>query len=145
MMSKDEVVETFEEYAVYLRLDDQEHRAFAYDKAGRAIRKERRIPSNPAEIKNVGGSIREAVVELQYGSTIDELAKLKDKYSWFGELSQIEGLGPSRARAIHNTLDVDTLQDVLDKSEELTDVDGIGPKTASDIVEQARAIEHSQY
>jgi DNA polymerase/3'-5' exonuclease PolX len=131
MMSKDEVVEAFEEYAVYLRLDDQESRAFAYDKAGRAIRKERRIPSNPAEIKNIGGSIREAVVELQYGSTIDELA-------------QIEGLGPSRARAIHDTLDVDTLQDVLDKSDELTDVDGIGPKTASNIVERARAIEDSR-
>lgn len=43
-MSKNEVVDSLEEYADFLRVDGQAGRAHAYEKAARAIQKSNRIP-----------------------------------------------------------------------------------------------------
>ena len=134
-MSKENVVTALEEYADFLRIDGQNGRAHAYDKAARAIQQSNRIPPNPARLNNVGPSTREAIIDIQNGTGVKELETLKEKYTWYDELKDVNYIGPQRATKIHNTLNIETLEKLalVAKAGDLQLINGIGPKTAQKI------------
>ena len=132
-MSQDDVADTLQEYAEFLRLDGQEGRAHAYDKASRSVRMARYIPPNPARLDNVGGSTREAIIDLENGTGIDELSRLRERYSWYDEFKGIQNIGPARAKKIRDVLGIETLDRLAlaARNGDLQEISGIGPKTSS--------------
>jgi len=128
------------EYATYLELDGQSGRAHAYDRAARAIQTANYLPPNPADLDGVGDSIRTTIAKWQRSGTIEELDDLKNQYPWFEELRQVSHVGPARARALHEKLRVDDLDDLLlvARNGDLILIDGVGPKTAEKIERSAK-------
>jgi|APHM01.1.fsa_nt_gi DNA polymerase IV (family X) len=138
MSKADDLAEVLDEYATYLELDGQEGRAHAYDKAARTLRQARYVPPNPADLDGIGDAIRTKIAQYQRAGEIDELTALKNDYSWYAELRKIDGVGPKRARQMHEKLNIDTIDDVLLVGSDLTLLSGVGPKTASNILDAAR-------
>jgi DNA polymerase (family 10) len=134
-MSKDEIADTLETYADFLRLDGQEGRANGYDKAARAIRTASYIPPNPSRLNGVGGSTRETVIDLENGMGIDELEELREEYPWYDAFREVKHIGPARAKQINETLGVSTLDklELVAKEGDLELISGIGPATAEKI------------
>lgn len=134
-MSKNDIADTLEEYAEFLRLDGQDGRAHAYEKAARSVRISSYIPPNPARLDNVGDSTRETIIDLENGMGIDELDELKDEYSWYAEFNDVKHVGPARAKEIKETLGVETLDklSLVARNGDLELINGIGPATAEKI------------
>lgn len=137
--SQEQLSNLLEEYATYLKLDEQHSRAHAYDKAARAIRTSSYLPPDPSNIDGIGDSIRTTIAKWQRSGTIEELEELKMQYDWFAELKDVSQIGPARAKQLHFKLRVDNLDDLLlvAKEGDLTLIDGVGPKTAEKIRKSA--------
>ena len=138
MTKQEDLADELEALASFLRLDGQENRAIGYEKAARNIRRAPYIPPNPADIDGVGESIRTTIARWQRSGKIDELESLREKYAWFDDLNCVKYIGPKRARKIHEKLSVETIDDLLLVGQDLTLVNGIGPKTADKILSSAR-------
>jgi DNA polymerase/3'-5' exonuclease PolX len=138
MVSK--LVDTLEEYSAYLELDGQEGRSHAYQKAANSIRGRRMIPPDPSDIDGVGDAIRTKIAKYQRSGEINELSALKEEYSWFGELKEVNGIGPSRAEQIHEKFNVETLDDLILVGNDLTLLPRVGEKRASNIIESAKKV-----
>lgn len=136
-MSKDAVADTLEEYAEFLRLDGQNGRANGYEKAARAVRTASYIPPNPARLDGIGASTREAVIDLENGVGIDELEELREEYQYYDEFRDVAYIGPARAKQIHETFGIETLDklELVAREGDLQLIDGIGPATAEKIKE----------
>jgi len=139
-MNKKDIVDEFQLYAELLRLDGEKSRAFAYEKASVGLSKAKFIPPNPALINGIGDSIRERIVDLDCGRGIGNLEQLKQRYPWYAELSQVDGLGPKRAQAIYDEFGITTVEELIDLGESITDVSGIGDKTASTVIGNAQDV-----
>lgn len=135
-----ELSKQLEEYATYLELDGQDGRAHAYDKAARSIRTASYLPPNPADLNGVGDSIRTTIAKYQRSGTIPELEGLKEDYPWFDELKDVKHIGPARARALHEELHVDDIDDLLLVGDDVTMLSGVGPKTAEKIMDSAQEL-----
>jgi DNA polymerase (family 10) len=135
MSNVEEISNKLEEYADFLRLDGQNGRAHAYEKAARAIRKRGWIPPNPARLNGIGGSTREAVIDLENGMGIDELEALKEKYPWYDEFRKVKHVGPARAKEIHEKFGVSSLDKLklVAREGDLQLISGVGPATAEKI------------
>ena len=133
-----ELADVLEEYATYLKLDEQDGRAMAYDRAARTIRTASYLPPNPADLDRVGDSIRTTIAKYQRSGKISELEELKEEYSWFGDLKDVSQLGPERARRIHHKFNVDDINDLIMVGDDVTMISGIGPKTAEKIMASAK-------
>lgn len=133
-----ELAEVLDEYSTFLEIDGQDGRAYAYDKAARSIRRANYLPPDPAEIDGIGDSIRTTIARWQRSGEIAELEQLKEEYSYYNELQHVDNIGPSRAKQINEKLSVEDVDDLLLVGDDLTLVDGIGPKTADKILSSAR-------
>lgn len=134
-MSKEEIADELDEYASFLKLDGQTGRAHAYEKAARTIRMASYIPPNPARLDGIGSSTREAVIDLENGMGIDELEKLRERYSWYDAFREVKHIGPSRAQQLHEKFNISTLDklEMVARNGDLELVSGIGPATADKI------------
>jgi len=132
---QEQLSDLLDEYATYLKLDGQDGRAHAYDKAARAIRTASYLPPNPADITGVGGSIRTTIAKWQRSGEIEELNDLRERYPWYNELNDVQHVGPARAKQLHEKLRVDDLDDLrlVARNGDLTLIDGVGPATAEKI------------
>ncbi len=126
------------EYALYLDADGRSGYSSTIGNAAENIRKADTIPPNPAEIDGVGPKLRDLIMEYEVSGEIQELEELKQKYPYLGQLSKIRGVGPERARRIYETLNISTVEEVIDAN--LTEVDGIGEKTAAKITRSAKGL-----
>lgn len=131
----EEIADTLEEYAEFLRLDGQEGRAHAYEKAARSLRIAGYAPPNPARLDGIGDATRETIIDVENGMEIDELEELKDEYSWYAEFGQVKHVGPSRAKQLHETFNISTLDklEIVARNGDLQMVSGIGSATAEKI------------
>lgn len=136
-MNTDTTADVLEEYATFLRIDGQEGRAYAYEGAAREIRARRFLPPDPAEIDGIGEQIRDTLATYQRSGYIPELDDLKAEYDWYDELRQVDGIGPSRAKQLHEKFNINTVDELIMVGDDLTVADGIGPTRADKILDAA--------
>ena len=137
----EQLADTLEEYSTYLELDGQEGRAHAYDRAARAIRNRGYIPPNPADIDGVGEAVRDTITEYQTSGEISDLQSLKEDHHYYENLKNIDGVGPTRARQMHDRLRIDTVSDVILVGDDLTLLPRVGERRAENIVKSAKNID----
>lgn len=143
MSKTDDIADVLAEFATYLELDGQDGRAHAYDRAARALRKRRYCPPDPSDIDNIGPSIRTTIAKYQRAGEIKELSALKDEYSWFDELKQVDGVGPSRAEQLHEKFNIETIDDLILVGQDLTLLPRVGKKRAQNILDSAHEVRNN--
>src|ERR671915_1561661 len=137
-MRNGEIAEAFEELASLYELDGAVvYRVVAYRNAAKAIREagvsvaELAKQGRTAELAGVGKTIAEKIDALLETGSIPSADKLKQRIpSGLIEVTRIPGLGPKRARLLHDELGITSLEDVRRAVEDgsIKDVRGFGPK-----------------
>ena len=95
------------ELAVYYELEDDRHRAFAYDRAAKAVEAANGLhrlieEGRLEELPGVGPSIARVVAEIARRGTVSVLERLRDKWPAIViELAQLPKVGVTRARKIY--------------------------------------------
>ena len=127
-----EIRDVMELYAEYLDLDGRAGKARGVRGAANSVGQARFIPPDPCDIDGIGPSWREVVNEIRRRGTCSELEQLKERYSYYEELQDVEGIGPSTAQRLAEVGGIETKEE-LDKaieSGDILEIPRIGPKTA---------------
>ena len=143
-MRNGEIAEAFEELASLYELDGAVvYRVLAYRNAAKAIREagvsvaELSRQGRAAELAGVGKTIAEKIEALLESGSIPSADKLKQRIpSGLIEVTRLPGLGPKRARVLHEQLGVRSLDDLRRAAEDgsLADVPGFGPKAQENVM-----------
>jgi DNA polymerase (family 10) len=131
----DEIANELESLSAHLELDGKPKESIAYSNAADTIRQHKLIPADPSQLDGVGETIRGNIVEYMENDEIEKLESLRDRYPYLDELRQVEGIGPKTAKRIHETLGIEQVGELKERSDELPEVHRIGEKTAENIVE----------
>jgi DNA polymerase (family X) len=143
-MRNGEIAEAFEELASLYELDGAVvYRVLAYRSAAKAIREagvsvaELSRQGRAEELAGVGKTIAEKIDSLLESGSIPSADKLKQRIpSGLVEVTRIPGLGPKRARALHDQLGICSLDDLRRAAEagQLEGVPGFGPKAQENVL-----------
>src|SRR3954470_20330068 len=143
-MRNGEIAEAFEELASLYELDGAVvYRVLAYRNAAKSIREagvsvaEMAREGSADKLPGIGKTIAEKIVALLDTGSIPSADKLKQRIpSGLIEVTRIPGLGPKRARALHEQLGIESLDDLRKAAEDgrLEDVPGFGPKAAENVL-----------
>jgi DNA polymerase (family X) len=88
------------------------------------------------EVPGVGKKLAASITEMLHHGTFPELEAAKEEYpAGLVELTQVAGVGPTRARQFYEKLGVDSVDALLDAldSGDLSRVGGMGEKTVANI------------
>jgi DNA polymerase (family 10) len=139
-----EIAEAFEELASLYELDGAVvYRVVAYRNAAKAIREagvsvaELAKQGRAAELQGVGKTIAEKIDALLESGSIPSADKLKQRIpSGLVEITRIPGLGPKRARLLHDELGVSSIGELREAAEmgRLKDVKGFGAKAEENLL-----------
>ena len=148
-MRNGEIAEAFEELASLYELDGAVvYRVVAYRNAAKAIREAGVSVADMArqgradELAGVGKTIAEKIDALLESGSIPSADKLKARVPpGLVAVTRIPGLGPKRARLLHEHLGVASLEDLRASAEagRLTGVPGFGPKAQEKLLGQLAA------
>jgi DNA polymerase (family 10) len=137
-MRNGEIAEAFEELASLYELDGAVvYRVVAYRNAAKAIREagvsveELARQGRVTELAGVGKTIAEKIDALLETGSIPSADKLKQRIpSGLVEITRIPGLGPKRAKLLHDELGIGSIDELRRAAEQgrLKDVKGFGPK-----------------
>ncbi|HEX2415170.1 MAG TPA: DNA polymerase/3'-5' exonuclease PolX [Thermoleophilaceae bacterium] len=143
-MRNGEIAEAFEELASLYELDGAVvYRVVAYRNAAKAIRdsgvsvEEMARQGRVEELSGVGKTIAEKIDALLETGSIPSADKLKAKIpAGLVEITRIPGLGPKRAKLLHDHLGVSSLDDLRRAAEDgsLKDVPGFGRKAEENVL-----------
>ena len=143
-MKNSEIAAAFDELANLYELDGAVvYRVQAYRNAAKAIRDagasvaELAGQGRAAELPGVGKTIAEKIDALIGQGDIPSAVKLRARIpSGLVQVTRIPGLGPKRARLLHQELGVETLEDLRRAAEEerLRTVAGFGPKAEQNVL-----------
>jgi DNA polymerase (family X) len=143
-MRNGEIAEAFEELASLYELDGAVvYRVQAYRNAAKAIREsgvsvaELARAGRAEELPGIGKTIAEKIGALLENGSIPSADKLKQRVpSGLVEVTRIPGLGPKRARVLHERLGVESLDDLRQAAEDgrLKDVPGFGTKAEENVL-----------
>ena len=143
-MRNGEIAEAFEELASLYELDGAVvYRVVAYRNAAKAIREagvsveELAKQGRTVELAGVGKTIAEKIDALLETGSIPSADKLKQRIpSGLVEITRIPGLGPKRAKLLHDELGVSTLAELREAAEagRLKDVKGFGKKAEENLL-----------
>ena len=143
-MRNGEIAEAFEELASLYELDGAVvYRVVAYRNAAKAIREagvsveELAKQGRAAELSGVGKTIAEKIDALLEGGSIPSADKLKQRIpSGLVEVTRIPGLGPKRAKLLHDQIGVNSIDDLKRAAEsgQLKDVKGFGKKAEENVL-----------
>lgn len=141
-MKQEEIADELDAFADFLRVDGQTGRANGYDRAARSVRMASYLPANPARLDGIGGSTRDKVITLENGGSLTELEELRSEYPWYEAFRNVKHIGPSRARTIHETFKISTLDklEMVVRNGDIQMVNGIGPATADEILESIESL-----
>jgi DNA polymerase (family X) len=138
-----EIADAFEELASLYELDGAVvYRVLAYRNAAKSIREagvsveEMAREGKADELAGIGKTIAEKIVTLLDTGSIPSADKLKKRIpSGLIEVTRIPGLGPKRARALHEQLGIESLDDLRKAAEDgrLKDVPGFGSKAEENV------------
>jgi DNA polymerase (family X) len=143
-MRNGEIAEAFEELASLYELDGAVvYRVVAYRNAAKAIREagvsvaELAKQGRAEELAGVGKTIAEKIEALLETGSIPSADKLKQRIpSGLVEVTRIPGLGPKRAKLLHDELGVSSIDDLRHAAEsgQLKDVKGFGAKAEENVL-----------
>src|ERR671910_444660 len=143
-MRNGEIAEAFEELASLYELDGAVvYRVVAYRHAAKAIREagvsvaELAKQGRAVELAGVGKTIAEKIDVLLETGTIPSADKLKQRVpSGLVEVTRIPGLGPKRAKLLHDQIGVSSIDDLRRAAEsgQLKDVKGFGRKAEENVL-----------
>src|SRR5215218_6138216 len=143
-MRNGEIAEAFEELASLYELDGAVvYRVVAYRNAAKAIREagvsvaELAKQGRAVELAGVGKTIAEKIDVLLETGTIPSADKLKQRIpSGLVEVTRIPGLGPKRAKLLHDQIGVTSIDDLRRAAEsgQLKDVKGFGSKAEENVL-----------
>jgi DNA polymerase (family 10) len=143
-MKNAEIADAFEELGTLYELDGAVvYRVLAYRNAAKAIREagvsvaELARQGRAEELAGIGKTIAEKIVALMEEGEIPAAAKLKAKIpAGLVQVTRIPGLGPKRARLLHQELGVESLEDLRRVAEEqrIRTISGFGPKAEENIL-----------
>ena len=122
------------ELSVYYELDDDRHRAFAYERAAKAVEAANGLhrlidEARLEELPGVGPSIARVIAELARRGTVGVLERLREKWPPLViELAQLPKVGVMRARKIYQALAPANLEAVatMCKAGALRELPGFG-------------------
>jgi DNA polymerase (family 10) len=142
-MRNGEIAEAFEELASLYELDGAVvYRVVAYRNAAKAIREagvsvaELARQGRAVELAGVGKTIAEKIDALLETGSIPSADKLKQRIpSGLVEVTRIPGLGPKRAKLLHDQIGVNSIDDLRRAAEsgQLKDVKGFGKKAEENV------------
>ena len=148
-MRNAEIAEAFEELASLYELDGAVvYRVVAYRNAAKAIREsgvsvtEMARQGRVDELPGVGRTIAEKIDALLDGGSIPSADKLKARIpSGLVAVTRIPGLGPKRAKLLHEHLGIASLDDLRAAADagRLTGVPGFGPKAQEKVLAELAA------
>ena len=143
-MRNGEIAEAFEELASLYELDGAVvYRVLAYRNAAKSIREagvsvgDMARKGRAEELPGIGKTIAEKIVALLDTGDIPSALKLKARIpSGLVEVTRIPGLGPKRARLLHEHLGVSSIEELRLAVEQgrLKDVPGFGPKAEEKVL-----------
>jgi len=143
-MRNGEIAEAFEELASLYELDGAVvYRVVAYRNAAKAIREagvsvaELAKQGRADELAGVGKTIAEKIDALLETGSIPSADKLKTRIpSGLVEVTRIPGLGPKRAKLLHDELGISSIEELRDAAEDgrLKDVKGFGRKAEENVI-----------
>ncbi len=143
-MRNGEIAEAFEELASLYELDGAVvYRVVAYRNAAKAIREagvsvaELAKQGRAVELAGVGKTIAEKIDALLDTGSIPSADKLKQRIpSGLVEITRIPGLGPKRARLLHDELGVSSIEELRHAAEsgQVGDVKGFGTKAEENLL-----------
>jgi DNA polymerase (family X) len=143
-MRNGEIAEAFEELASLYELDGAVvYRVVAYRNAAKAIREagvsvaELAKQGRAEELAGVGRTIAEKIDALLETGSIPSADKLKQRIpAGLVEVTRIPGLGPKRAKLLHDQLGVSSIEDLRRAAEsgQLKDVRGFGTKAEENVL-----------
>jgi DNA polymerase (family 10) len=143
-MRNGEIAEAFEELASLYELDGAVvYRVVAYRNAAKAIREagvsvaELAKQGRAVELAGVGKTIAEKIDALLETGSIPSADKLKQRIpSGLVEITRIPGLGPKRAKLLHDELGIESIDQLRDAAEagQLKDVKGFGKKAEENLL-----------
>jgi DNA polymerase (family X) len=143
-MRNGEIAEAFEELASLYELDGAVvYRVVAYRNAAKAIREagvsveELAKQGRVTELAGVGKTIAEKIDALLETGSIPSADKLKQRIpSGLVEITRIPGLGPKRAKLLHDELGIGSIEELRAAAEQgqLKDVKGFGRKAEENVL-----------
>ena len=143
-MRNGEIADAFDELAGLYELDGAVvYRVVAYRNAAKAIREagvsveELARQGRVEELAGVGSTIAEKIDALLETGSIPSADKLKARIpAGLVEITRIPGLGPKRARLLHEHLGVGSLEELREAAEQgrLKDVPGFGKKAEENVM-----------
>jgi DNA polymerase (family 10) len=143
-MRNAEIADAFAELADLYELDGAiVHRVVAYRNAAKAIRDsgasvaELARAGRAEELTGVGKTIAEKILLLLDSGSIPSAEKLKAKFPpGLVEVTRIPGLGPKRARKLHDELGIASIDDLRRAAESgaIRDVPGFGRKAEENVL-----------
>jgi DNA polymerase (family X) len=119
------------------------HRVLAYRNAARAVRES---PVSVAalartgkatELAGIGDTLQQKILTLLQTGAIPSSERLRAKFpSGLIAITRLPGLGPKRARLLHDELGIDSLQQLREAAlaQSLRDVRGLGPKFEANVL-----------
>jgi DNA polymerase (family 10) len=143
-MRNAEIAEAFEELGSLYELDGAVvYRVVAYRNAAKAIREagvsveELARQGRATELAGVGKTIAEKIDALLETGSIPSADKLKQRIpSGLVEITRIPGLGPKRAKLLHDELGIGSIEELRTAAEQgrLKDVKGFGSKAEENVL-----------
>lgn len=143
-MKNAEIAAAFDELATLYELDGAVvYRVVAYRNAAKAIRDsgvsvaELARQGRAEELPGIGRTIAEKIQALLADGEIPAAAKLKQRIpEGLIAVTRIPGLGPKRARALHDELGIETIEQLRAAAEQqrIRTVAGFGPKSEDSIL-----------
>jgi DNA polymerase (family X) len=143
-MRNGEIAEAFEELGSLYELDGAVvYRVVAYRNAAKAIREagvsveELAKQGRVTELAGVGKTIAEKIDALLETGSIPSADKLKQRIpAGLVEITRIPGLGPKRAKLLHDELGVGSIEELRAAAEQgrLKDVKGFGKKAEENVL-----------
>jgi DNA polymerase (family 10) len=125
------------------------HRVLAYRTAAKTVREAAvsvaalARAGRAVELAGIGGTLQEKILSLIQTGAIPAAERLRGKFpASLIELTRLPGMGPKRARLLHEQLSIDSLQGLREAAVEqrLRKVKGLGPKFETNILAALEAL-----
>ncbi len=156
MKDNKELAKKLNRIADYLEMKGVNHKPFAYHRAANSILDleedireiyEESGRKDLEKISGVGQAIADKIEEFLLTGEIEHLKRLKEKFPVnLEDLSRVEGLGPKRIKKLYEELGIKNLKELKRKAKkgEVSEIDGFGKKTESNVLEAIAFLEKDE-